>query len=173
MDVLDSIDDTLAFYSAGLGEEISVPMERHDEGWVDLSHLGADVQADPLADAVTVTLNTEPARFRAYPTRIRVVHLWTQIQVGDEAVRYVPYSALLPDEQEAIHAWLRLHGLDPSNVPLDGILGFDSTTKEWRIRLYRTRGGRKFLVDKDEIATCVVRRLSKAPLPWRQVEAAS
>lgn len=78
----------------------------------------------------------------------------------------VDYVDLTDAEREAIHDWVRLHHLEPADIPLDGILGRDDETGEWRIRQYRRRNGSIYFEDY-EIATRVVRRVERAPLPWR------
>jgi hypothetical protein len=83
----------------------------------------------------------------------------------------VPYFELTPVERGEVHAWVRAHGLEPSNVPIDGILGRDEATSEWRIREYRTALGHKYLDSAGEPASRVVRRVERAPLPWRRVAA--
>ena len=75
---------------------------------------------------------------------------------------------LEPDEQEAIRGWIRLHGLDPKDVPIEGILERDNATREWRIQVYRLHDGKIRLLDDGEtVDHYVVRRVEKAPLVWR------
>lgn len=64
-----------------------------------------------------------------------------------------------------------LHGLNHRDIPIDGVLGFDEATGEYRIRQFRKRNGRFYMDDDGEIVSCVVRRVPRAPLPWRRVEA--
>ena len=86
------------------------------------------------------------------------------IQSGEQ----LPYELLDADEREAIHDWIRLHGLAPEDIPLDGLLGRDPLTGEWRIRVYRRPvAGKLILNEAGEVDSYVVRRIPKAPLVWR------
>jgi hypothetical protein len=79
------------------------------------------------------------------------------------------YWTLTDDQREAIHDWLRQHDCEPADTPLDGILGCDAATGEWRIEQYLTRDGRKYLDEHGKVAKVVVRRREMAPLPWPEV----
>ena len=93
---------------------------------------------------------------------------WAELHPG--AVRQpgerVDYLDLTPDERELVHDWVRLHRLEPADIPLDGILERDDETGEWRIRQFRRFNGSLFL-DGEEPACRIVRRRERAPLPWR------
>jgi hypothetical protein len=80
----------------------------------------------------------------------------------------VAWFDLSETEREAIQWWLREHHVDPNQTPLDGLLGYDETTGEWRIRQYcrSPEGAHRYLVD-GEVATKVIRRRELLPLPWR------
>lgn len=80
----------------------------------------------------------------------------------------VPYQVLDPHEQEALHAWCQLHGIDHQRVPIDGLIELDPAVNEWRIETYRLRDGNKFIGQDGDIARAVLRRARKADLPWRR-----
>lgn len=79
----------------------------------------------------------------------------------------VPYHRLNRDDQAALRTWVELHGCSPDDVPVDPLIEYDPTTREWRIEMYLRRDGRLFLGDDGEVARCIVRRASKAALLWR------
>lgn len=82
----------------------------------------------------------------------------------------VPYFALEPHEQEALHAWCELHGVPYRRVPIDALIEKDPVADEWRIETYRQNSqGCPFLVD-GEIAKAILRRAIKAELPWPLVQ---
>lgn len=135
-DILSRIDDTLTFYSAGLGVDLEVPVE---PSGLDRP----DVDLDSSED------------WRAAQRHGHVV-----------AGERVHYHDLTGDEREAVHTWVREHGLEPSNVPIDGLLGYDAGTGEWRIRVYRRRDGKLYVGDGGEAAAIVVRRVQRRPLQW-------
>jgi hypothetical protein len=83
-----------------------------------------------------------------------------------DRARLVPYHYLTEPEQSALHAWVADHGLNPRDVPVDGILGYDEATGEWRIRVHRRRDGKVHLGPDGEVESYVVRRRALAPLPW-------
>lgn len=161
-DILDRIDEMLTFYSAGLGEELTVPVEGDP----------APLPASRREVGVTVRIDAEAAINQIRDAlRILMPHRdieWMPLagQRFTDAQR-IPYHQLNEAERLRLHAWVKLHDLDPGDVPLDGILGPDPTTCEWRIRVYRRRCGRIYLnPDGETAASCVVRRRAKAPLPW-------
>jgi hypothetical protein len=78
----------------------------------------------------------------------------------------IRYQYLTPDEREALHAWVRLHNVDHTIVPVDPLIEYDPTTDEYRIETFALRNGWRYAIG-DEIAKAVVRRRRKADLPWR------
>jgi hypothetical protein len=81
----------------------------------------------------------------------------------------VPYSDLNEAQRAEVHDWVRTHGLEPADIPLDGILGTDPQTGEWRIRVWRRRNGKIYL-NGDAPASYIARRRGLAPLPWPTTE---
>lgn len=135
--LLERIDETLTYFSEGLGVDLEVPMEQPR---IDMP----DVDLDSAED-------WRNAQRDSYP------------RPAGERLRYMELTA---DEREAVHAWVRDHGLEPSNVPVDGLLGYDTKTGEWRIRVFLMRDGKPYPGADGEIAAIVVRRAQRRPLPW-------
>jgi hypothetical protein len=79
----------------------------------------------------------------------------------------VPYEELTDAEREAIHDWLRLHGIRPEATPVTARFEYDRATREWCVEQHRRRDGKLHVGADGEVERCVVRRLEKAPLPWR------
>jgi catechol 2,3-dioxygenase-like lactoylglutathione lyase family enzyme len=128
-DLVDRIDETLAYYSEGLGAELVVPVERGDPYW---------------------TMTSQPIKGPEFDRSL-----------------LVRWHSLTADQREILAAWVRDHDCEPGDVPVNGgILGYDAATGEWRIRLYRRRDGRLHMAADGEPEQRVVRRVSKAPLPW-------
>lgn len=76
------------------------------------------------------------------------------------------YLDLTEAEREAIHAWVRNHGIKPSDVPIDGIR-FDDATGEWVITIaMRNAEGRQYIDHSGLLATREERRPAKPDLPW-------
>jgi hypothetical protein len=82
----------------------------------------------------------------------------------------VPYEELSADEREALHEWLRLHGIVHTTVPVDAPFAFDEPTGEWLITVHELRDGRPFVGPDGKAATEVLRRRELAPLPWRMAD---
>lgn len=80
----------------------------------------------------------------------------------------IPYTALMPDQQHALHDWLREHRVDPGRVPLYARFDHDAATGEWRIPLYwhGPDGRMRLNPDGDTVRKLVVRRRELSPLPW-------
>jgi len=76
------------------------------------------------------------------------------------------YFELTPAEREAVHGWLREHGLDPSITPAEAAWDFDRASGEWRIPQYSLRNGHPYVSLSGEVAMVTVRRVPKRPPPW-------
>lgn len=87
-------------------------------------------------------------------------------QPGDR----IRYQHLTPDEREALHAWVELHDVDHTRVPIDARFELDETANEWLIPVYALRDGHSYLDDNGEVATEVLRRPNRAELPWPRVQ---
>jgi hypothetical protein len=129
-DVVARIDETLTYYSAGLGADLSVPVET-PQAWVDMAAHTPD--RSPLLDG------------------------------------RVNYLDLTEAEREAVHAWVRLHGIEPEVVPVDGAISHDRVTHEWVIECFALRDGRPYW-DGANVVRETVRRPWFAPLPWRRAQ---
>jgi hypothetical protein len=80
------------------------------------------------------------------------------------------YHKLTEAEREAIHAWVRNHGLDPADVPVDGIR-FDAVAMQWVITVaLRNANGSKYLDGDGELAVRYERRPAEPLLPWPSVK---
>lgn len=78
----------------------------------------------------------------------------------------ISYTRLTPDERETLHAWVDLHNVDHTIVPIDPLIEYDPTTDEYRIETYAKPDG-KYRINGDELVTVVLRRRRKADLNWR------
>lgn len=88
-------------------------------------------------------------------------------------VEYVEYLNLTTIAREAVHAWVRAHGINPADVPLDGIR-FDTETDEYVITVAnRDAGGSKYVGDDGELSTREERRPAEPLLPWPTKEGAA
>lgn len=71
-DILSRIDDTLTFYSAGLGVDLEVPVEREDEDeaiWFETYMVPVQVDIDEMFQRITVTVLDDWARNFAEASR--------------------------------------------------------------------------------------------------------
>lgn len=87
--------------------------------------------------------------------------------------QHIPYMVLTDAQREAIHGWCQLHGVDHNLVLIDAPLEFDPATNEWLIEVLKLRNGHPYCEPVGSIATEVLRRESKADLPWPVWEARS
>ncbi len=78
----------------------------------------------------------------------------------------IPYQFLSDDEREALHAWVELHGVDHTTVPIEGPISFDASTSEWLIEVFKQRDGNSYLDEDGQVAREVLRRPHRADLPW-------
>lgn len=83
-----------------------------------------------------------------------------------------PFEELTPDEQEAIRAWLRGHGLDPKDVPTTGI-NHEPRRRQYRITV-AVRGEHGLLVSdrNGDLLTHDTFVADTVPLPWPTREVA-
>ena len=100
--------------------------------------------------------------------RYELRRMWLRLQcdlIGDGRV---PYELLAEEERAPIHAWVDAHSVDHRLVPVDAVIEHDPTFGEWRIERFALRDGQPYIDPKqpDEIATIIVRRREKSPLPW-------
>jgi hypothetical protein len=74
------------------------------------------------------------------------------------------YMDLTPDRRDQVIDWVRLHGIDPHDVPTEGFVGLDGS--EYRIEVYqRGPNGVCLTEDRSKAITKIVRREAKALLP--------
>lgn len=80
----------------------------------------------------------------------------------------VLYTLLTREQQHALHAWLRDHGVQHCRVPLYASFDFDAATGEWRIPVYWYDADGRMCVhlDGETVRKHVVRRRELRPLPW-------
>jgi hypothetical protein len=74
------------------------------------------------------------------------------------------YHQLTEAEQHAVQAWLRAHGIDPSDVPVDGI---DSIGGQYRILVWqRTASGKRMADQLGGPVGVYEFRPAEPALPW-------
>ena len=70
-----------------------------------------------------------------------------------------------PEHQWAI-GWLKLHGVDPGDVPLGAVVLYDPAFDEWRIPVCaRNAEGMRYVVDGDIATRVIRRRVRNDPMP--------
>lgn len=81
-----------------------------------------------------------------------------------------PYEHLTPDQQRAIHVWLRMHRVEPMWTPDDALIEFDPVFGEWRIEQQsRDECSIPYRGPDHRFVRHVIRRAALAELPWPEM----